>query len=229
VPDFDLGQAFADITLLPHGGRGRLITISGTDGSGKTTTLRVLNKYLRANGVSTKIYKVPSQEAKRLPCFESYRSDPLHSVASGRVDIFSLCLVTLGDRLFTIRTEILPRLRRGITVLVDRYLFSVLVEYLIHAPPQRDELDAIRRIVEKFPAPDLAVFAHAPFERVIERLHARSEADHVDADLELLRRRNAAFHALQRCFRGSLISTGRSVPSTLQSIVPSIHDLFGIT
>lgn len=222
-----LERAFIGVELTSHKSTGKLISISGTDGSGKTTTLRILKRYLEMQGTPVRVLKLPSQGAKSLSYFELYRRDPLGSVREHKVDIFSLCLTTLGDRLLTIKTTVLPLLKRGVVVLVDRYLFSVLTEYLIHENIIDKELEIVRQIVSLFPAPDLAIFTSAPAEKIIERLAARQEESHVDSNIELLERRNRAFAALCEAFGGKHIETDVRVSLVLDRILRELSPHIG--
>lgn len=211
--------AFKGTELAQADSRGCLVSVSGTDGSGKTTLIRTLRKSLESAGYMVKTFKLPSTGAKKLKFFQTYRYCPLSSVKSGAVDIFSVCVALMGDRLSTIRTEIVPALRRGEIVIVDRYLFTVLGEYLIHDPVLGAEYDLLRQLVQQFPRPDLIVFTDVPWEIAANRILARPNDDPRDADEDILRRRIHVFRYLCACFNGVRINTTAGVPATMKAVL----------
>jgi dTMP kinase len=215
---------FTGLQLVKHGLPGKLISVSGTDGSGKTTTLRTLAAYYRSQGRQVHTFKLPSRQAKNLKPFISYRYKPLEAVASAEVDIFALCITLLGDRLSTVRSEIIPLLCKGVTVLVDRYLFTVLGEFLLHDPPLGREYELLRHIVALFPQPDLMIFTSVSQETAAARILARPHDNSADAHHEVLQRRMLVFRHLQQAFGGVEVKTDRGVADALKQILKYISE-----
>ena len=100
--------------------RGKFIVFEGTDGSGKSTQLKLLGKYLSARGVPVYLTHEPT---------DSPFGALLRSCMSGRVDADERAIAALfaADRIDHIQNTvngIAAKLEAGVTVLCDRYYFS---------------------------------------------------------------------------------------------------------
>src|SRR5688572_29727947 len=86
--------------MFPHGCAGGLITVSGLDGSGKSTLVHAITEHLMRAGVPTHAMKVPSQACKAIPAFQQYLRD--HTAPSrGEVDLLGICLLADADVLMS--------------------------------------------------------------------------------------------------------------------------------
>lgn len=114
--------------------RGLLIALEGPDGSGKTTQLKLLKRWLQSRGqtvVSTRwgaspLVKPLLRVRKKIHALSPLEYSLLHAI----------------DFRQRIETEVLPALWAGKTVLADRYLFTALardaardieLDWLLHA------------------------------------------------------------------------------------------------
>ncbi|MGH9346366.1 MAG: PfkB family carbohydrate kinase [Vicinamibacterales bacterium] len=182
------------LEIRPHGRRGRLITISGIDGSGKTTSLRIIRGYLESKGRPCRAFKMPSREIKASSWFVRYNKDPLRAHKAG-VDYGARCVMLMGDRLNTIRTQVLPLLERGVFVLVDRYLLTPLAELMVF-DCDASTVDVIKSIAQQFPAPDLCLRTCTSVAIATGRIRERPQERDLTIDADLLARRSAAFEAI---------------------------------
>lgn len=105
---------------------GRLVTLDGPGGVGKSTTLAALADMLRERGEQVHTTTEPSTSA--LGQFTRANADHIHGHALA-------CLVA-ADRYEHIRTEIQPRLDAGDIVLCDRYIASTLVVQRLDGVPE---------------------------------------------------------------------------------------------
>ncbi len=192
----------------PKPERGVLVSFSGVDGSGKTTSIRRLKGTLRRNGYRVRVFKLPSNECKKLRLFTEYKKDPLTAEPEGRVDIFSMFLAVTGDRLNTIRTKILPLLDAGYAVIVDRYLYSALCEAAISSSGLTPtQWRVVSDIISEFPTPHVAFFTRVSFIEARKRINAR-EAERDDyVDPLLFNARIDAFEIVRSKFDGVLVDT----------------------
>ncbi|MFE7114715.1 dTMP kinase [Streptomyces sp. NPDC057654] len=142
---------------------GRLITLDGPGGVGKTTTLAALTAHLRSNGASVHSTTEPSSSA--LGQFTRAHADHIHGRALA-------CLVA-ADRYHHLHTEIQPHLAAGDTVVCDRYLASTLVIQRLDDVPEPFLL-ALNADIQ---LPDLAVLLTAAPATIAARL-ARRGAHH---------------------------------------------------
>jgi dTMP kinase len=187
---------------------GLLVTFDGLDGSGKTTSARRLCRHLRKQGRTVRVFKLPSNEAKRLALFRDYNLDPLSAEADGRVDIFAMFLALAGDRLNTVTTTIQPLLDRGCVVIVDRYLYSVLGEVLVSSDRMTtDAWRVVAEVVARFPTPHAAFFTRVGLPEARRRIHAREKERDDVVDQVLFSRRIETFEMLRTHFDGLLLDT----------------------
>jgi dTMP kinase len=202
---------------------GKLITFSGVDGSGKSTTGRAVRDYLLSKEIRTVFVNALSASCRRLPQFRLYANDPLTAVR-GKVDLSALCLICLGDRLMTVRTRLLPLLRKGIWVLCDRYVYTALAE--IHTfGGSPDDLDLIRRTIERFPEPDLKVLVDTPAEVAIKRILWRRSERAKRLDLPHYRALVESFRAIAAANGLIRVGTDLGREATLEQLRPHLDQL----
>jgi dTMP kinase len=94
---------------------GIFITFEGIDGSGKSTQLRLLGNFLRANGCDVLLTREPGGTALGL----RLRAALLDAMEE--VDPLTELLVFAADRAQHVRRELLPALAAGRVVISDRY------------------------------------------------------------------------------------------------------------
>jgi dTMP kinase len=94
---------------------GTFITFEGIDGSGKSTQLRLLNNFLRANGWNPLVTREPGGT----PVGLRLRAALLD--ATEEVDPLTELLVFAADRAQHVRRVIRPALDSGLVVISDRY------------------------------------------------------------------------------------------------------------
>src|SRR5260221_5339116 len=147
-------------TLLetPHPYKGRLICVEGIDGSGKSTQLILLERWLRSRGYPVHFTEWNSSRLVR------------HSMQRGKKKnlltptTFSLLhAVDFADRL---TYQIVPPLKAGMIVLADRYVYTAFARDVargIHP-------DWVREVYGFAPRPDLTFYFRVPIEISLQRL-----------------------------------------------------------
>ena len=98
--------------------RGKFITFEGADGSGKTTQIEMVKKYLEEQGIKCILTREPGGSTLGT----KLREILLHY--DGEVDSLCELLLYMADRAQHVKTVILPALNGGFTVLCDRYTDS---------------------------------------------------------------------------------------------------------
>ncbi|MFD5159687.1 dTMP kinase [Streptomyces hawaiiensis] len=209
------------LPIRPHGLPGTLIAFDGVDGSGKTTTTRMTRAYLRACGRTVRGYKLPSRELKASRWFKDYIADPFGSVRTGEVAPLAMCCAVLGDRLMTVRTRILPALRAGRVVVVDRYLFTPLGELLMHRVPTETRA-VVEPLIACFPAPDLSVFTTVSAQEASARVRRRAAERDDRLGLDVYEQRVEAFRRLALSNSGLLLDTTRGKRRTFEDLIPHL-------
>ena len=95
---------------------GTFITFEGIDGSGKSTQLRLLGNFLRANGCDALLTREPGGTTVGLRLRAALLDDTL-----GEVDPLTELLVFAADRAQHVRRVVRPALAEGRVVISDRY------------------------------------------------------------------------------------------------------------
>lgn len=178
------------VTLRAHRYPGQLVVVEGTDGAGKSTLLRGLrNQLARERDVLSTLQ--PSPSARATDVFRSLSGWGQASKDFNR----SLWLVTVGDRIHHSLTVIEPALRRGATVLCDRYLFTTLA----HISARGETIEPwFREVASHILKPDVALLVTCPVEQAVHRIRQRPEEATRSIDVLYMGRVHAAFVSLAR-------------------------------
>lgn len=153
------------------GTRGKFIVFEGTDGSGKSTQLKSLVKYL---------------EEKGYPCYETHEPTDspfgavLRSCLTGRIsaDEHAIAAMFAADRLDHIQNPfngILKKLDEGINVFCDRYYLSSFAYNGGFVP--LDWVIALNAPAREMLKPDLTVFLDIDPEQSMKRVSKRGETE----------------------------------------------------
>lgn len=177
--------------LKPHGFPGRLIIVEGIDGSGKSTQIRLLQRYLQAQGFSV--------------CFTEWNSAELVKATTKRgkkkraltPTTFSLLHAT--DFAHRLLGSILPPLKAGMIVLADRYVFTAFARDVVRGCDRT----WVRKIYRFAPKPDVSFFFRVPVETALNRITmARPQLKDFEAGLDL--KLHADAYESFRLFQGAI-------------------------
>jgi len=150
-----------DTLATPHGYPGRLIVVEGIDGSGKTTQLRLLAKWLAAMGHRVSVTEWNSSALVRTAVRTGKRKNVLTPTT------FSLLHATdFADRQLY---KIIPPLKAGMNVLADRYAYTAFARDAARGVNRQWVRDLYSFAVR----PDLVVYFRVSVEVALERLIAR--------------------------------------------------------
>src|ERR1700720_986368 len=163
-------------TLLssPHPYPGRLIAVEGVDGSGKSTQVKLLERWLRARGYPVHFTEWNSSRLVRNSMRRGKRRNLLTP------STFSLLhAVDFADRFIY---QILPPLRAGMIVLADRYVYTAFARDVARGVHP----DWVRGVYRFAPRPDLTFFFRIPIDVSLERLLAgRAKLKYYEAGMDL--------------------------------------------
>jgi dTMP kinase len=171
---------------------GRLFIVEGIDGSGKSTQIDLLHKWLVSEGYlvvftewnSSRIVRRTTNRGKRRRLFT-----PL-----------TFSLIHAADFSNRVHEQILPALRAGAVVLADRYVYTAF---------SRDASRGVspawlRRLYSFAPPPNLAFYFDLPLQEAIRRIEiGRDEIKFYEAgrDLELSDNPSESFRLFQGMIR----------------------------
>ena len=158
----------------PHGYPGKLIVVEGIDGSGKSTQLQLLEKWLRARGYPVVLTQWNSSELVRQATKMGKKKGVLTPMS------FSLIHATdFADRLLT---RILPPLKAGMIVLADRYAYTAFARDTARGVPP----GWVRGVYEFSLRPDISLYFRVPIDVSVTRLLVgRSGFKYYEAGMDL--------------------------------------------
>ena len=143
---------------VPHRYPGRLVTVEGIDGSGKSTQLLLLYRWLTERGCRVHFTEWNSSRLVRRSMKRGKKKDLLTPTT------FSLLhAVDFADRL---TYEIVPPLKAGMLVLADRYVYTAFARDVARGVHP----DWVRAVYSFAPRPDLAFYFRVPIEVSLDRL-----------------------------------------------------------
>jgi dTMP kinase len=169
--------------LWRHSYPGRLFIVEGIDGSGKSTQLQLLHKWLLSLGHSVFFTEWNSSALVKQSTKRAKKDDRLTPTT------FSLLHATdFADRFVT---SILPPLKAGMIVLADRYAYTAFVRGSAHLPfapppPRGVDRDWVRELYSFAMGPDVAFYFRVSVETSLSRLLAgRAKLKYYEAGMDL--------------------------------------------
>lgn len=145
----------------PHAYPGRLFVVEGIDGSGKTTQLGLLAKWLAASGRKVFVTDWNSSALVKAATKAGKKKNALTPMT------FSLLHATdFADRLLY---KIIPPLKAGMIVLADRYAYTAFARDAARGVDRQWVRDLYSFAVR----PDLAMYFRVPIDVSLDRLLAR--------------------------------------------------------
>jgi dTMP kinase len=145
----------------PHAYPGRLFVVEGIDGSGKTTQLSLLAKWLASTGQRVFVTEWNSSALVKAATKTGKKKNALTPMT------FSLLHATdFADRLLY---KIIPPLKAGMIVLADRYAYTAFARDAARGVDR----SWVRDLYSFAVRPDLAVYFKVPIDVSLDRLLAR--------------------------------------------------------
>ncbi len=143
---------------------GKFIVFEGLDGSGQSTQTELLKEYLKEKGEKVVKTKEPT------PNSEAGKKIRKALDKKRKISPKKLQKLYADDREEHLNNFIIPNLKKGITVISDRYFFSSFAFGGINV-----DLDWLIGINDSFLLPDLTFFLNVPPEVCIKRIKERGD------------------------------------------------------
>lgn len=158
----------------PHPYAGKLIVVEGIDGSGKSTQLSLLHRWLLSRGYKVFFTEWNSSVLVRRSMRRGKKKDLLTPTT------FSLLhAVDFADRL---TYGIIPPLKAGMVVLADRYVYTAFARDVARGVHP----DWVRAVYRFAPRPDLTLYFRVPIEVSLDRLlTGRAKLKYHEAGMDL--------------------------------------------
>ncbi len=141
-----------------HGYEGLLIVIEGTDGSGKSTQLQLLKKSIQAQS-----YGVIISEWKTSRLIANVIDDAKERNLLNATTYSLLYAADFADRL---ENTIIPALKSGFIVLLDRYYYTALARDVVRG----QDIDWVKNLYDYAPEPDLIFYLDMPVDVLLKRI-----------------------------------------------------------
>lgn len=160
--------------MSPHPYPGKLIIVEGIDGSGKSTQISLLHRWLLAQGQKVFFTEWNSSALVRRSLRRGKKKDLLTPTT------FSvLHAVDFADRL---TFKIIPPLKAGMIVLADRYAYTAFGRDVARGVDN----EWVRALYSFAPKPDLAIYFRVPIEVSLQRiLSGRTKLKYHEAGMDL--------------------------------------------
>lgn len=171
---------------------GRLIAVEGLDGSGKSTQIYLLKRWLEAEGMRVYFSEWNSSELVKSATSKGKKRELLSPTT------FSLIHATdFADRY---ERHLLPLLRAGYIVLCDRYIFTAFARDTVRGCPPA----WVRGIYNFAAPPDLTFFFKADLEVSLKRiLDGRPKLKFFEAGMDM--RLSTDLYESFRIFQGRIL------------------------
>lgn len=180
---------------------GRLIIVEGVDGSGKSTQIRLLEKWLRYNGMPVFFTEWNSSEQVKEIISKGKKKNLLTPTT------FSLLHAT--DFAARYERNILPLLRAGYTVLADRYIYTAFARDVVRGCSP----EWVRHVYGFAVKPTIAFYFRVPVEISFDRIvKSRPKLKYYEAGMDL-NLSNDPFESY-RIFQGRIIEQYESMVET---------------
>ena len=185
---------------------GRLIAVEGLDGSGKSTQIYLLKRWLEGRKLKTFFTEWNSSELVKNATRRGKAQELLTPTT------FSLVHATdFADRY---ERQLLPLLKAGYIVLCDRYFFTAFARDVVRGC----QPDWVRGIYRYAGLPDMTFFFKANLEVSLSRiLHGRPQLKYFEAGMDL-KLSNDIYESF-RIFQGRMFEQYLAMSSTFNFLV----------
>lgn len=137
---------------------GLLVVIEGTDGSGKSTQLQLLKKSLQ-----DQCYGVIVSEWKTSRLIANVIDDAKERNLLNATTYSLLYAADFADRL---ENQIIPALKSGFVVLLDRYYYTALARDVVRG----QNIDWVKNLYDYALEPDLVFYLDMPVDTLLKRI-----------------------------------------------------------
>lgn len=165
------------------GKKGILIAVEGIDGSGKSTQVQLLARFLEKKGYDVLCLKEPTEGKWGRKIREKAAFDG-SLTAEEELNLF------MRDRMENVAKNIRPALKKGGTVILDRYYFSTMAYQGARGIP----VERLRKMNESFaPIPDLVFILTLSPKEGLKRIENRKYKELLFEKEDYLKKVNQLF------------------------------------
>ena len=156
-----------------HGYDGLLVVIEGTDGAGKSTQVKMLDKYVQNQGYGC---IVSEWKTSRLI------SDVINQAKDHNLlNATTFSLLYAADYADRLENVIIPALKAGFVVLLDRYIYTAFVRDSIRG----HNIEWVKNLYNYSPEPDLVVYLKMPVDKLLKRMIGTNGLDFFESGRDI--------------------------------------------
>ncbi len=157
-----------------HGFDGYLIVIEGTDGSGRSSQVNLLSSYIKDKCFGCVVSPWKTSRLISGVINEAKERNMLNTT--------TYSLLYAADYTDRLENEIIPALKSGFVVLMDRYIYTAYVRDSVRG----HDINWVKNLYSFAPKPDLVFYLNVPEEILIKRLIAKNGAlDYFEAGRDI--------------------------------------------
>lgn len=211
--------------------KGKLIVIEGSDGSGKTTQIKLLKAYLEKNNIPVETISFPRYK-------KSFHGKTVAKYLRGefgaadKVNPYLVSLAYAMDRA-TAKREMNGWLRDGKIILADRYATSNMAHQAAKLPEKEKDKYLkwdyeLEYKVNKIPKEDIVIYLHVPAAAAKARTIKRGKEDIHEKSFEFLAESEKMYEKLNRrykhwakinCEKGKILRSKRDIHKKIIKIL----------
>ncbi|MCD7780442.1 MAG: dTMP kinase [Candidatus Gastranaerophilales bacterium] len=156
-----------------HGYEGLLIVIEGTDGSGKSTQIERLKRWIEDQS-----YGVMVSEWKTSKFIADAINDAKERNLLNATTFSLLYAADFADRLENI---ILPALKAGFVVILDRYIYTAYARDVVRG----HDINWLKNLYSYAPEPDMVFYLDVPVEILLKRIIGTTGLDYWESGRDI--------------------------------------------
>lgn len=157
----------------PHNHKGLLIVIEGTDGSGKSTQIEKLRRW-----IEDKSYGCMVSEWKTSRLIANVIDDAKDRNLLNSTTFSLLYAADFADRL---ENTIIPALDSGFVVLLDRYTYTAFARDVVRGL----DIDWVKKLYNYAPKPDLVFYLDMPIDILLKRVIGTTGLDYWESGRDI--------------------------------------------
>lgn len=152
---------------------GLLVVIEGTDGSGKSTQINMLKRW-----IEDKSYGCMISEWKTSRLIANVIDDAKDRNLLNATTFSLLYAADFADRL---ENCIIPALKAGFVVLLDRYTYTAFARDVVRG----QDIDWVKKLYDYAPEPDLVFYLEVPIDILLKRVIGTTGLDYWESGRDI--------------------------------------------
>lgn len=156
-----------------HDYPGLLVVVEGTDGSGKSTQINLLKRW-----IEDKSYGCMVSEWKTSRLIANVIDDAKDRNLLNSTTFSLLYAADFADRL---ENTIIPALKAGFVVLLDRYTYTAFARDVVRG----QDIEWVKKLYDYAPEPDLTFYLDVPIDMLLKRVIGSTGLDYWESGRDI--------------------------------------------